>query len=222
MERLYAQQQYLAWLKRLRRRKLRQHHQNVFRGGPFEIHLPRNVTRHFLERRLYMFFAAQNYHLPDPFRAAFKKRTHAILKEPYDRTEQEYEEMLLKDLQALQSWLRDSSAQLDDGQVKRIVMVLGYHLEKGAPDAWWRRILAELAQEKDIALAYARNLQTMVGHRLNKHSLQKLILENPWMGWPEFQRWYGDEMPTVTANSFYFTRSYLKSQGFRLPSLRVA
>ena len=62
-------------------------------------------------------------------------------------------------------------------------------------------------------------MQKLVGHRLNKHCLQDLILENPEMGWQEFQDRFGLEMPTVTSNSFFYTRGHLKKQGHELVCL---
>ena len=217
-ENLAEQQKHLAWLRRQSVRRITKFHKFTFpKDHKYYQPMPSWVPRQIIERRLFFWFCARNYHLQDPFLRDFRKKAHAVLSEPVvDEVEQHWEEMLWGDLRVPRRWVKDRSVEMGDRQVGRILCLVGYDLDE--PPDICRRVLAALAEERDVVLTYAKMMQKMIGHRLNEHCLQKLVLENPAMGWPAFKRCFGLEMPTVTQSSFYFTRSNLRSQGNKIPS----
>ena len=92
---LEKQFKYLRMLKALNVPELRKVHKEIFpKGHRFYAKIPMHMHRSIIERRLFYYFAASNYHFPDkhPLTKEFRRKARHILSNGYVNKLDEIEE----------------------------------------------------------------------------------------------------------------------------------
>jgi hypothetical protein len=215
------QVRYMAWIRRLSFVRLKKHHRRIFpKGGKFYMRMPGWCPRYYYERRLFYYYTATHYHLPNPWRKAFRKEALAILHHcPTDATRAK-DMQILRDLQDFRNFTAQGIAHLSEDRIDTYLTRLGYMVE--LPEDQKRQILFELyhLHRSDIVPRHSLTTGKPIRYEVRK-GLRAKVLENPGMGWPEFQAEFGPEFPRLRRSTFYHARKALKDAGYKLPKLKA-
>jgi hypothetical protein len=221
-EALEDQKKYLAWLRRQNLGKLKRHHKTIFpRGHRFYMSLPKWCPRYYYERRLFFWFMAQNYHLPDPYRREFRKKAIQVLDyRPKDETRPK-DIAIYKELADLRLFTPRGIANLTEDRVDFYLTRLGYLVD--VPLDQKKQILFELyhLHQSDIVPRFSLKTGKPVTYQVrNAETIRKAILESPDLPFPEFKARYKYRLPPINRRSWQRARSILRSAGADIPDLR--
>lgn len=232
-EQLHKSFRYLAKIRGMAERKLRVHHEKCFRNPRwFTYYIPtRNTPRDLLERRLYY-----RYILKYPFYKngkagpeyqALKKAARKVLFEapPLQTTR---EERAKEELRYRVLFTRKRIWSYDERAIDGYLEVLGFSVEGDLETK--RQALWSFYNSKDYDLPHSDELKKekrqfrrrkRKNYEDNYYVLIDVILRFPTMGWPEFEEYFSDLMPSVTRNSFYVARCRLRREfGVPIPKLK--
>jgi len=217
---LELQFRYLAYLKKLSERELRNLHNELFIGSKYAQKIPKFVHRDKIEQRLWLVFCMRNYHYPKghPVRVNFFKNAKKVLS---TKLYKDKEEELNEHLKKRERFSKSAINAMTSTEVDRYLTALNIHIEGG--DDIKRRCLYEwynLPQKDLIADDPELDKQKKGLNKLhNKYNLRSLILQYPLLDFDTFKLNLGHEMPTVSRASFNNTRSLLRKAGYKVPKL---
>ena len=218
---LKSQQKYLAFLRRLPVEKLRKHHRKVFhKDHPFYMKLPGWTPRYYYERRLYFYYAANNYHLPDPFRKDFRKQTIEVLRHQLTDKTRGPDMQIVKELSDFRKFTVEGIMALPEHRVDTYLLRLGYLVD--VPLDQKRQILFELynMHPGDIVPRYSLTTGKPIRYKLRKPNLRQLILENPTADYNTLMDKFGRELKNIRQDVFHQARYRLRKAGYNLPKLK--
>lgn len=221
---LQNQFEYLRKLKKLPEMRLRKLHKNIFRNSRFFVKIPRWMHRSIIERRLFYYYAANNYHYPKDhaFTREFRRKAKHILSEEYLGTidPKEDAKQRIKDLAQFNG---PNIRAMSIVEVDRYLASLGLFID--ADEDLRRQALYEWFNSKPVNLVQHHNSDNRLvrahrkGNLNNKFYLRDLILDNPTLSFSEFRERYGEQMPTVTRESYNVQRCLLRKSGYSIPFL---
>jgi len=214
---------YLRKLRGMRSRTLARLHEKKFKGTKWYVEVPRWFHRSIMERRLFFYYCAKNYHYPDshPITREFRRKAAHILSKQYiaDIKPEEYSRKRLRELSL---FTRANIDAMSINEVDRYLASLGLFIH--SDEEHRRKVLWEWFNEEPSKLGSHLNLKgdKMVrpvrrGSLNNQYVLKDLIVANPEMDYDAFMDTYGGKMPTVTRKSFNFSRCILRKKGYDLP-----
>jgi hypothetical protein len=225
---------YLAKIRGLPERKLRLHHEKCFRAPKwYQYYLPtRNVPRDFLERRLYYRYIVKYPYFKQgkkgPEYKALKKAAREVLFKEPPHTKATREERAKEDMKYRVLFTRRRIWEYPERVVEGYLEVLGFHINGDLETK--RQALWSFYNSSDPELPHSDALRKekrgfrkrkRANYEDNHYVLLDVILRFPEMGWPEFEEYFSDLMPSVTSNSFYCARNRLRREyGVPIPRLK--
>lgn len=224
-EKLTQSFNYLRQIKNLRIAKLRRMHREVFRYTKWWIKIPKWVHRSLLERRLFYYFCARNYHYPKehPFTKEFQRKAAHILSKEYAKTT-DAEEDAKQRIKDLTYFTEANISTLSIVEVDRYLASLGLFIEADEEDRrkvlweWFNKPSSELVKHQNKKGQFVRAVRK--GEKNNRFYLRDLILQHPTLDYQTFREQFGETMPTVTRTSYSVARCLLRKAGYNIPKLR--
>tara|TARA_R110000751_G_scaffold300963_1_gene413053 strand:- start:35110 stop:35766 length:657 start_codon:yes stop_codon:yes gene_type:complete len=177
------------------------------------------MHRSVIERRLFLFYAAKNYHYPKDHDVAkkFKRKARAAL-DPSTLPSKELGNKSHVDKH--RSYFSKVSIQtMPINEVDRYLAEQSIYV--GAKEALRRRVLWEWfnkvgTDDKDTVLTVTPRNKGKIN---NQFGLRDLILANPTICYSDFMVKFGHQMPTVSRTSFNNARCILRKAGYAMPLL---
>jgi len=220
---LKKQFSYLRKLKRLREETLRKLHRKVFKKeSKFYIKVPKWMHRSVIERRLFYYFCARNYHYPDNHHITkeFRKNARHVLSQEYVET-LDPSTLAQNRLKEVEHFTITKIKSMPIVEVDRYLASLSIYVE--ADENIRRKVLWEwfnTPDRKDLIKHFNKRGKTVTRVGLNNQfRIRDLILEHPTLCYADFMDAYGEQMPTVTRASFSNARCILRKAGYDIPPL---
>jgi len=222
-EYLLAQQfKYLRKVKRMKMGKLRHLHDSTFAGTKYSVRIPKWMHRGMMERRLFFYFCMRNYHYPkgSQIRKEFRRKAKHILSRDYiDGLDpaQVAKQTLKEGLNFTATHIKAMPiVEVDRYLASLSLFVEGpQHLRRKVLWEWFNKPSQDLIPHFNDRGKRVRK----TGPLNNKYNLRDLILQHPSLPYEDFEQAFGDQMPTVTRNSYNATRSTLRKAGYDIPRL---
>lgn len=224
-EKLNSQFEYLRFLKTRTEKQLRKHHAKIFAGTRYDFDIPSWMHRTVLEKRLFYYYCAKNYHYKSDTEVAkeFKRKVKALLQVNH-ALEQTAEKVTIEQLKNSEYFTATNIKAMSIADVDRYLAALNIYVE--APEKQRRKILWEWFHRPTEQLVEHFNAKGIPvparhkGEHNNKYKLAELILQFPTIRYSEFRKQFGRQMPTVTRASFLNSRCRLRKAGYDIPQTR--
>jgi len=224
------QQAYMNMLRKLKVKDLKHLHQKVFakHKPAFSPRIPPWCPRTVFERRLFLLFAAKNYHLPKdlPESIAFIRKVKDVLTATFKGPLDTIDRQVRRDLNKHSNFSRERIGAMSREQVERYLTKLGYQYDKEkVSEEDCKELLWEyfnLPANKTWPKRINRNGETraLVKNRnFASPTLRQIIIDNPTLNWTQFCRRFGDIRPSTTHDSFRMCKSELRRMGYDIPKL---
>lgn len=229
-EAFQLQQVYLERIQTMKLADLKLLHKDTFDKlkPAFRPRIPPWAPRLIWERRLFLLFAAKNYHFPRKHieRRRFMKLVKNVLTHRFAGHLDSIDKQVMRALNTHSNFTRVRINAMTEVDVDRYLVKLGYDWDSEKVTLKQRRILLWEYFNLPASETWPRRLSRVgkmepLQKPRNWHGerLQDVILRNPTMGWIEFCDKFGDKMPSVTHGSFRGARYTLGRKGHKLPPL---
>jgi hypothetical protein len=224
-EKYRLQQAYMQSLREMKVRELRGLHKRTFEALPaqFSHAIPYWCNRLVFERRLFLVFAAKNYHLPrgTRHRAEFLKQVRKVLLNNFDEFTEQIDKQLAKEIKKNRNFSKERVKSLDIKTVDKYLAQLGIELKGEVQTAMRRRVLWEYFNLPAKRMRIRKDEKFMVRrlHKKDSLRLEQIVLKYPSIDWPTFVHHFADELPMVDNAQFREKKAYLRKKGYEIPKL---
>lgn len=224
-KRFLANHKYRKALQRMKVSALRHYHDEVFRDSRWWIDIPKWVDRLLIERRLWFYRCAGNFHYKqgDPRASEFAQRAREFLS-PEAMDTWSKEQQSKQRLTELHTFSKRNCKTMPIEEVDRYLSTIGLFLvdtksgqRRRALFEFFNRSTVDIGPENGKA---SRKIRRLKSRKIkSSYVLRDVILKFPEMRFADFREKFGPVMPTVTRNSFKVTRCELRKAGYDLPKL---
>lgn len=224
VDKFQLQQAFLTNLRQMKVNELKALHRETFNKLPaqFSAKIPYWCNRLVYERRLFLAFAAKNYHLPrgSEARAKFLSQVYRVLQGNFNDAVEDADVALKKELYKHNVFDRNKIDAMDVKQINRFLSKLGYVFTGEVSTDDKRQMLWEYFNLPSYLLVKKGEAQTL--RRLDKEDskrLEEIILENPRITWKQFYTKYHKELPLIDNSQFKNKKTLLRKKGYDIPRL---
>lgn len=218
------QQAYVNSLREMKIKELKGLHARTFEALPvqFSMKIPYWANRKLYERRLFLVFAAKNYHFPrgSKERAAFFQQVRSVLLSKFDTALTQDDKDVRKEIQKHTQFSRAKVKSMDIRTVNKYLAELGYVFTTDIPAADRRRVLWEYFNLPGYKLRVREVTQRI--RRLNPQDsrrLKAIIKKYSTIDWHTFVEHFADELPLVDNSQFRAAKTALRRAGYKIPKL---